>query len=84
MTDSYTNSQGHKILIADMARPHLRSALAKAIRDEDVMRQNAADYDGAYETPAGRQAEIDGMAKALEERDRQHAEAVEAGEGFRP
>ncbi|WP_292223813.1 hypothetical protein [Brevundimonas sp.] len=54
----YVNSKGQDVVIADMAYPHLASALAKLVREQ---------RDGL------RQTEIDAMTAELERRDEAYA-----------
>lgn len=64
----YTDSRGGQKVIADMAYPYLKSALAKAEREMTAM------------TPQWRIKEIANMRADLEERDRIYAEQ-QAAEG---
>lgn len=59
MSEFYVNSKGHDVLIADMAYPHLASAYAKLVREQQ---------DGP------RQAEINALAAELDRRDAERAE----------
>ena len=59
----YNNSKGQDVLIADMAYPHLSSALAKLVREQ---------------TDGLRQGEIDAMLAELDRRDAEAAEDAEA------
>lgn len=65
MTAFYNNSKGQDVVIADMAFPHLSSALAKLVREQ---------------TDGLRQAEIDAMRAELDRREAERAAEAEAAE----
>jgi len=83
MKTHYTNSAGEQIEIASLNVHHLRAAHAKAVRGEERRHEEAHQRGGDYENPE-REAEIDAMKARLDALDAAHAQAVEAGEGFRP
>lgn len=63
MTDSYTNSKGQLVVIAEMLTPHLRNAHAKAERE----------YNADEDLGGWRAAEIEAMRVDLERRDAEYA-----------
>ncbi len=83
MTATYTNSKGEKVDIASMPHAHLKAAHAKAVRGEERRHEEAHQRGGEYDNPE-REAEIDAMKARLDALDAAHAQAVDAGEGFRP
>lgn len=73
MTTTYTDSKGNAVEIASMAFPHLKSALAKAIRTEERRHEG----DPNYENP-DREAEIAAMTAEVAKRDAAYAAEQEA------
>jgi len=79
----YTDSRGNPVEIATMPYPHLKAAYEKAVRTEERKHSFAHEQGEDYDNPE-REAEIDAMKARLDALDAAHADAVEAGEGFRP
>jgi len=87
MTLTYTNSAGEPVEIATMAYPHLVNAHAKATRDYQDRMETARSEGVPYSDP-DRLAESDAMKAEIAKRDAayaaEQADAIDAGEGFRP